>query len=141
VCAACLSLEHAAYAQEPVQGPALGLQDAFARALGETPVLKASDAALQAMEAGVRQADRGLNPSIDFMLENALGTGAFQGVDRTEATLTFNQTLEWGGDRVARTQLAARQGDRTRASGDIALQDLLFEVGSPMSMRSAQLPS
>jgi cobalt-zinc-cadmium efflux system outer membrane protein len=127
-CAACLSLGHAAHGQEPVQGPALGLQDAFARALGETPVLKASDAALQAMEAGVRQADRGLNPSIDFMLENALGTGVYRGLDRTEATLTFNQTLEWGGDREARTQLAVRQSDRTRASGDIALQDLLFEV-------------
>lgn len=127
-CAACLALGQAAYGQASQQGPTLDLEAAFARALGETPVLKVSEAARVAAEAGVRQADRGPNPSIDFLLENALGTGMYQGIDRTETTLSFNQTLEWGGDREARTQLAVRQGDRVRASGDIARQDLLYEV-------------
>jgi len=106
----------------------ISLNDAFARSLGETPVLRAGEAALEAADAGIRQADRGINPSIDFMLENALGTGLYQGIDRTEATLTFNQTLEWGGDREARTQLAVRQGNRIRALGDVARQDLLHDV-------------
>lgn len=127
-CVACLIPGQAAYGQTPTGQLPISLDVAFARALGETPVLRASDADREAAEAGVRQADRGLNPSIDFLLENALGTGLYQGVDRTEATLTFNQTLEWGGDREARTQLAVRQGQRVRALGDVARQDLLYNV-------------
>lgn len=127
-CAACLIPGQAAYGQAPQQGPTLDLEGAFARALGDTPVLRVSEAAREAAEAGVRQAGRGINPSIDFMLENALGTGLYQGIDRTEATLSFSQTLEWGGDREARTQLAVRQGAKVKAAGDIAQQDLLYEV-------------
>ena len=127
-CAACLAPGQAAYGQAPAERPQISLADAFARALGETTVLRASEAAREAADAGVSQADRDLNPSIDFMLENALGTGLYQGIDRTEATVTFNQTLEWGGDREARTQLAVRQGQRVRALGDVARQDLLHDV-------------
>lgn len=127
-CVACLVPGQAAYGQAPAERPQISLDDAFARSLGETPVLKATEAAREVADAGVRQADRGLNPSIDFLLENALGTGLYQGIDRTEATVTFNQTLEWGGDREARTQLAVRQGQRVRALGDVARQDLLHDV-------------
>lgn len=127
-CAACLASGQVAYGQAAADGPQISLADAFARSLGETPVLRASEAAREAADAGVSQADRDLNPSIDFLLENALGTGLYQGIDRTEATVTFNQTLEWGGDREARTQLAVRQGQRVRALGDVARQDLLHDV-------------
>lgn len=127
-CVACLAPGQAAYGQASADRPQVSLDDAFARSLGETPVLRASEAAREAADAGVRQADRGVNPSIDFLLENALGTGLYQGIDRTEATLTFNQTLEWGGDREARTQLAVRQGQRVRALGDVSRQDLLHQV-------------
>ena len=127
-CAACLASGQVAYGQAAADGPQISLADAFARSLGETPVVRASEAAREAADAGVRQADRGINPSIDFLLENALGTGLYQGIDRTEATLTFNQTLEWGGDREARTQLAVRQGNSIRALGDVARQDLLHDV-------------
>lgn len=127
-CVACLAPGQAAHGQASAERPQISLDDAFARALGETPVLRASEAAREAADAGIRQADRGLNPSIDFLLENALGTGLYQGIDRTEATLTLNQTLEWGGDREARTQLAVRQGQRVRALGDVSRQDLLHQV-------------
>lgn len=127
-CVACLVPGQAAYGQAPAGQPQISLDDAFARSLGEAPVLRASEASREAADASIRQADRGLNPSIDFLLENALGTGLYQGVERTEATLTFNQTLEWGGDREARTQLAVRQAQRVRALGDVARQDLLHDV-------------
>lgn len=127
-CVACLAPGQTAHGQASAERPQISLDDAFARALGETPVLRASEAAREAADAGIRQADRGLNPSIDFLLENALGTGLYQGIDRTEATLTLNQTLEWGGDREARTQLAVRQGQRVRALGDVSRQDLLHQV-------------
>jgi len=127
-CAACLSSGQAAHGQTPAVGGQISLDDAFARSLGEAPILRAAEAAREAAAAGVRQADRALNPSINFMLENALGTGLYQGIDGTEATFTFNQTLEWGGDREARTQLAVRQGERVRATGDVARQTLLFDI-------------
>ncbi len=127
-CAACLAPGQTAHGQTPAERPQINLDDAFARSLRDTPVLRASEASREAADATIRQADRGLNPSIDFLLENALGTGLYQGIDRTEATLTFNQTLEWGGDREARTQLAVRQGHRVQALGDVARQNLLHDV-------------
>lgn len=127
-CVACLAPGQAAHGQTSAGRVEVTLDDAFARTLGETPVLRATEAAREAADASVRQADRSPNPSVDFLLENALGTGLYQGIDRTETTLTLNQTLEWGGDREARTQLAVRQGERTRAGGDVARQDLLHEV-------------
>lgn len=127
-CAACLASGQAAYGQASAERPLISLDDALARSLGDTPVLRASEAASEAADAGIRQADRGMNPSMDFLLENAIGTGLYQGIDRTEATFTFNQTLEWGGDREARTQLAVRQGQRVRALGEVARQDLLYGV-------------
>lgn len=126
-CAACFAAAPA-YAQVQSFAGVLTLDDAFARALAGAPVLRVADAARQASAASVRQADRGLNPTIDVMVENALGTGLYQGLDRTEGTLTFSQTIERGGDRAARTQLAMRQGERSRLQGEVAVQDLLLEV-------------
>ncbi len=128
VWAACLILGQAAHGQTAGERAQLSLSEALTRSLTGTPLLKAEEAARDVAEAGVRQADRKPNPSIDFLVENAVGTGLYQGLDRTEATLTYNQTLEWGGDREARTQLAVRQGERIRASGDLARQDLLYDV-------------
>ncbi len=120
----------AAPAQAQIVAPegAIFLDDALARALDYSPLLPASEAMARAADAAVRQADRGLNPTIDFVGENVLGTGAFRGLDRSESTLSYSQTLERGGDRQARTQLSIRQGERSRIEGDAAQQDFLHEV-------------
>ncbi len=125
-CAACSPAP--AYAQAASPTGALTLDDAFARALADAPVLNAAKAAERAADAAVRQADRGLNPTLDFQLENALGTGLYQGLDRTEGTLSFSQAIERGGDRKARTELSMRQGERVKIQTDVSRQDLLMDV-------------
>lgn len=127
--AACVaSLTAPAHAQLASPAAALTLEDAFSRAVADAPVLKASSAAQRAADAAIRQADRGPNPILDFQLENALGSGLYQGIDRSEGTLSLSQTLEWGGDREARTQLSVRQRERVRIDGDAIRQDLLMDV-------------
>lgn len=116
-----------AHAQAPAQ-PSLTLQDAFARALVDAPAMQAADQARLGAEAGVRQADRAPNPTLDITAENLLGSGLYSGIDRSETTFALSQRLEWGEDRQARTNLAAADITIARASGDIRRQDLLYEV-------------
>jgi cobalt-zinc-cadmium efflux system outer membrane protein len=112
-----------AYAQQ-----ALTLQEVFARALNEAPDIKAAEQARIGAEAGIRQADRMPNPTIDFMAENIAGSGSHQSFDRAETTLALSQKLEWGGDRDARTQLARAEVTAVRSAGDVRRQDLLRNV-------------
>lgn len=117
----------ATVAQEAA-APLLRLDDAFERALGDAPGLQASEQVLRAAEAGVRQADRAINPTIAFGAENLGGWSTYQGFDRAETTLSFNQMLEFGGDREARTQLAGAGVKAARADGALRRQDLMFAV-------------
>ena len=90
--------------------------------------MQAADQAQLGAEAGVRQADRAPNPTLDITAENLLGSGLYSGIDRSETTFALSQRLEWGEDRQARTNLAAADITIARASGDIRRQDLLYEV-------------
>lgn len=123
----CVSVAPAQSQPASPQG-LLTLAEALSRASAASPTHQASAAAETASEAAIRQADRKLNPSVGVELENAIGTGIYQGLDRSESTFTFNQTIERGGDRAARRELAVRQGERTRIEGQAAMQDLQMEV-------------
>jgi cobalt-zinc-cadmium efflux system outer membrane protein len=107
---------------------ALTLRDAFARALGDAPDLKAAEQALIGAEAGIQQADRRPNPTVDFLAENFAGSDQYQAFDRTETTLSLSQKLEWGGDRDARTRLANAEVSAARAGGDARRQDVMQRV-------------
>jgi cobalt-zinc-cadmium efflux system outer membrane protein len=116
-----------ALAQVPAQ-PSLTLQEASARALADAPSLQAADQSRIAAEAGVRQADRAPNPTLDITTENLFGSGVYSGIDRSETTFALSQRLEWGEDRQARTNLAAADIAIAKANGDLRRQDLLYEV-------------
>ena len=115
-------------AAQPVDAPPLRLEDAFARALNDAPGLEASLQAQRAAEAGVRQADRAINPAIELGAENFGGWSSFQWIGRTETTLSFSQSLELGGDREARTQLAGTGVRAAQRDNALRRQDLLFAV-------------
>jgi cobalt-zinc-cadmium efflux system outer membrane protein len=108
--------------------PVLRLEDAFARALADAPALQALEQARRAAEAGVRQADRAVNPTIEIGAENLAGGNRYQGIDRAETTLAFSQTLEMGGDREARTGLARTGVRASQAESALKRQDLMFAV-------------
>jgi cobalt-zinc-cadmium efflux system outer membrane protein len=127
VCLAVALTAGSATAQGP-NAPPLRLEGAFARALGDAPGLRAAEQAGVAADAGIRQADRRINPSFGIDIENAGGGSTYRGIERAETTLYFNQTLELGGDRRARTELARTGAKAARADGAIKRQDLLHEV-------------
>ena len=116
-----------AHAQAP-DGPVLTLEQAFARAVGDAPGLKAAEQARLGAEAGLRQADRAPNPTLDLAAENFAGGSQYRALDRAEMTFSLSQRLEWGGDREARTRLAAADVSAARAGAGIREQSILHEV-------------
>ncbi len=124
--AASLLVTCAAVAE--THGSALTLSEALARAQAFDPVRPVLDAWVKAGEAAVRQAGVRLNPSLDIELENFAGTGVYALADRTEATVSYQQTLERGGKQSARTGLARAQVEVTRLRGAVRALDMLREV-------------
>lgn len=108
--------------------PGLSLAEALSRAAAHDPARPATEARLAAGEAAVRQAGLKPNPSLDVELENFAGTGAYSLLDRTEATVSYQQTLERGGKREARTGVARAQLDAVRLRGAVRALDLLRDV-------------
>ncbi|GAB6082946.1 TolC family protein [Desulfuromonas carbonis] len=88
----------------PVQ--ILTLQEALQRTLAANPDLAAAGAEQQAAAAERRQAGRRPNPELGVSLENALGSGAYQGSDGAELTLELSLPVELGGKRRLRREAA-----------------------------------
>lgn len=109
-------------------GRGLELSEALARASSADPAWTGWDARLAAAEANVRQAGVKPNPSLGLEMENFAGSGAYSLLDRTETTLSYQQTLERGGKREARVGLARASAEVTRRRRDIRRLDLLRDV-------------
>lgn len=116
----------AAFGQPPL--PPLDLAEALSRAADADPAAPGWDARLSAAAANVRQADLKPNPALGLEFENFAGTGAYGVLDRTEATLSYEQTLERGGKREARTGLARAQLEAARLRRTVRRLDLLKAV-------------
>lgn len=121
-----LASPHVVFAQP---GPAdLELAQALARASASDPAVAAGEARRLAAEANLRQASVRPNPSLGLDLENFAGTGAYSLLDRTEATLSYQQTFERGGKREARTSRARAEVEVARLRQEVRRLDLLKQV-------------
>lgn len=108
--------------------PSLELSEALARASAADPGVAGWDARFAAGQASIRQAGVKPNPTLGLELENFAGSGAYSMLDRTETTLSYQQTLERGGKREARVGLARASAEVTRRRRDIRRLDLLRDV-------------
>lgn len=122
------SLLAASGAAAQTDPPGLSLQQALARAAAYDPSRSVLDARVAAGEAAIRQAGLRPNPSLSVELENFAGTGAYSVFDRTEATVSYEQTLERGGKRAARAGLARAQLDIARLRGAVRGLDHLRDA-------------
>jgi cobalt-zinc-cadmium efflux system outer membrane protein len=102
--------------------------EALARALSDDPNIAAAAAAERAADAGVAQAGRWANPTLNVLRENVSGSGVYSGDARAETTYALSQPLQLGGDRRARRDLAARERDAARIGADIRRLDLVEAV-------------
>jgi len=78
---------------------AITLAQALDTALATNPELAASRYELNAAQARIVQAGKRVNPELSLELENFGGSGANQGTDALETTLSFSQVVELGGKR------------------------------------------
>lgn len=106
----------------------LSLSDVLARAAAGDPTAPASSARVTAAEAGVRQAGVGPRPVVGVDLEEFAGTGPYSPVDRSQATLYYEQTWERGGKREARTGVAQSELSLAQQRGRLRTLDLLAQV-------------
>lgn len=90
----------------PVFATPLTFEEAVGRLSAQAPALKAADAGRRAAEAGLRDADRRPNPTVEVEVENFAGTGPYRGFDGTEVTALIEQPIELGGKRRARVAVA-----------------------------------
>jgi cobalt-zinc-cadmium efflux system outer membrane protein len=119
---------HAQASAETASDAVLTRGDAIARALADDPGVAASEAAQRAAEAGVGVAGRRPNPTLDVLVENVAGSGAYGGFGGAETTSSLSQPLELGGDRAARRALAESDLDAARIGGDLRRLDLALAV-------------
>ncbi|WP_243637691.1 TolC family protein [Brevundimonas sp. 357] len=130
VTAATLLPPSAALAQSPAApassaAPLMDLDAALRRAIAADPARAGLEARLRAVEAGVRQAGVRPNPTLGLMVENLPTFGAGSFIDLTQTTLTYDQRLERGGDRPARSTLARSEGLLVVAEARVAQLDRL----------------
>lgn len=84
----------------------ISLQSAMEWALMQSPELMGSAYGVQAAEGAAQQAGALANPTFELTAEEFGGSGARKGIDAAQTTALLNQTLEWGGKRGKRRQVA-----------------------------------
>lgn len=90
------------------------------RALEAAPELRALESAVQERMAQADQAKRWANPTLELEKENFSGNRAYRGSALAEYTATLDQTIEVGGKRRLRNELAV--AGRQRAELEVVIQ-------------------
>ncbi len=117
--AGALCLSGAAVHAEPIS-----LSQAMEQGAAQSPRITQAKALAEAAEARARQAGVSPNPELSLEVENFAGSGVFQGLRSTEATLALSQRIELGGKRSARVAVAEAERDFAFLTYKAALADL-----------------
>lgn len=82
------------------------LDTAVARALAKNPTLSAFSLEKQVRTARTLQSGLIPNPRLEINVDDAIGSGRFNGFGRSETTVQLAQLIELGGKRSARTNVS-----------------------------------
>ena len=113
---------------QAAQAESIALGDALAQGVQTSPRAAQAKALADAAEARARQAGVAPNPELSLEVENFAGSGAFQGLHSTEATLALSQRIELGGKRSARLGVARAERDFAFLTYKAALADLERDI-------------
>ncbi len=131
---------------------AITLKKAVALALLNNPQLQAFSFEQRAREARALQSDLMPNPQLEIMVEDAVGSGNFNGFNQSQTTIQLSQLVELGGKRAARlrantlskkladwdyetkrmqvlTQVAKAYADVLKAQQQVSLTEDLVHLG------------
>ena len=106
----------------------LSLRDALSLALMYNPELSVFSFETRIREAEAIQASLLPNPEIDAEIENFAGSGAFDGFQESELTVTIGQLLELGNKRQKRTQVAVLGADMAAWNYEVVRLDVFTRV-------------
>lgn len=123
---ACIGAPVAQAMVEPP--PPITLQQVIDRILERNPQLTAHDFENQAAAARIRQAEQSTPYELRMELENLAGSGAYQGIDRLDTTLSLARLLEPRKLRASRHELAQQQTLLLHNEQDSQRLDLLAQA-------------
>jgi outer membrane protein, heavy metal efflux system len=106
----------------------LSLDQAVEKAIAAAPQIKASEAAIEAAEAGKRQAGVRPNPVLSADAEDFVGTGPIDVFQQAEVTVTYSQQIERGDKRAARRALAESDVKLATARSQVSRLDIAAQV-------------
>jgi outer membrane protein, heavy metal efflux system len=106
----------------------VSLDQAIAKAISATPLVKANEAAVEAAEAGKRQAGVRPNSTLSAEAENFIGTGSIDVFRQAEVTVTYSQQIERGDKRAARVALANSDLKLAAARSQTSRLDIAAQV-------------
>lgn len=116
-------LPDSGHAQESPR--ALSLADVFALVEERSPLLEAARWQVRAADGRAEQAGLFLNPELDVEVENFAGTGVAKGIGGAETTVALGQTIELGGKRSGRSDVARHESDAVRLDAEQQRLDVL----------------
>ncbi|MFQ5453667.1 MAG: TolC family protein, partial [Candidatus Zixiibacteriota bacterium] len=106
----------------------IALNQAVALALIKNPELEAFSLEIRAREANALQAGLLPNPEIDVEVENAGGSGSFNGFNQTETTIQLSQLIEIGNKRALRARVASLSQELAGWDYETIRVDVLTQV-------------
>ena len=123
-----MAVEIDALEEKKPQVSSFTLDEAINKALEKSPRMQASQSVVDAAKGSIQQAGLYTNPSIGVEAENVAGGGQYSGIDSAEITYGISQTIEIGGKRGARQNVANREleiaGKEYLASGLDLIRDV-----------------
>lgn len=109
-------------------GRIITVEFAIARALANSPRLKAAHAATNASKGAQSQAGALPNPELGIEADNIAGQGEYSGLKSAEITYGVSQLIEIGGKRDARQEAADHEHSMTHAEFEATRLDLIRDV-------------
>lgn len=118
------------FCSQAVQATPLSLTDALRRALAGSPEL--AQFSVSEREADAMQLQARLRPATELSLDidNVAGSDNFSGTDSAEYTLALSQTIEFGGKRDRRIEVAQWQQRGVAADYAVARADVLARTAT-----------
>ena len=107
----------------------LSLDQVVAKVLEHNPQILAGDIEARVAVERIKQAQQSLSPlTLNLDLENVAGSGAFNGNDQLETTLSFAKVLELGRKPELRESVAKTEANLLKNEQDAKKLDLLAEA-------------
>lgn len=118
----------AAVAVEAAKPSGFTLDDAIAKALAQSPRLKAFNSGVAAAKGEQRQAGAWVNPEVGAEAKDFAGQGAYKGFDSAEVTYGVTQEITIGGKISARENIAGKGLEIASLDEQAAMLDVIRDV-------------